>query len=83
MEEFAFRFIETLVGVGPEEVSLGLKEVSREALGAIAIVVGKRSTKAWNRDAIEGRDGNNLTPVLLGIGKDVREERSKHKVSGS
>lgn len=54
VEELALGFVETLVGVGPEEIALGLQKVGRQALGAVAVVIGQRPGEARGRDAIEG-----------------------------
>lgn len=41
MEELAFGLVGALVGVGTEEVSLGLEEVGRKSLGAVSVVVSE------------------------------------------
>ncbi len=41
VEELAFGLVDALVGVGTEEVALGLEQVGGEALGAVAVVVAE------------------------------------------
>jgi len=41
-----------LVGVGAEEVALGLEEVGGEAGGAVAVVVAEAGAECGNRDAV-------------------------------
>src|SRR5574344_769914 len=59
VEEFSARTVGTLIGMGAEEVTLGLKQVGREPLAAVAVVVFKCGEQS--------RSGN---AVLEGFGKD-------------
>ena len=80
MEHLAFGLVGALVGVGTEEVALGLKEVRREAGGAVAVVVAEAGAERGDGDAVEGGDTDDFTPVLLGRAQKVLEERIEHEV---
>ena len=66
VEELAALHIGALVGVGAEVVALGLEQVGRGALGAVAVVVRQRGAEGWRADAVLGREGDDLAPVGLG-----------------
>ncbi len=80
VEELAFGFVQALVGVGTEEVALGLEEVGGEAFGAVAVVVAEGGRERGNRDAVEGGDAHHFAPALLGLAEHVLEERVEHEV---
>ena len=67
VEELAFRLVQALVGVGTEEVALGLEEVGGEAFGAVAVVVAEGGGERRNRDAVEGGDAHHFAPALLDL----------------
>ena len=81
VEHLALWFVEALVGVGTEEVALGLQEVGREAGGAVAVVVAEAGAERWDGDAVEGGECDDFTPVLLGFGQQVLEEGGEHEVA--
>ncbi len=81
MEELAAWFVGALVGVGAEEVALGLQQVGGQHGAAIAVVVAERRTECRNGDAVDGGEGHDLTPVLLELVEQVLEERSEHEVA--
>ena len=80
MEHLAFGFVGALVGVGTEEVTLGLEEVGGEAGGAVAVVVAEGGAEGRDRDAVEGGDADDFTPVLLRLAEHVFEERIEHEI---
>ena len=57
VEGFAFGFVEGLVGVGAEEVALGLEEVGGEAGGAVAVVVADGGAEGGDGDAVGDTEG--------------------------
>ena len=64
MEGFAFGFVEALVGVGAEEVALGLEEVGGEAGGAVAVVVAEGGAEGGDGDAVGDGEGDGFAPML-------------------
>jgi hypothetical protein len=48
-----------LVGVGSEEVALGLEQVGGEAGGAVAVVVAEAGAEGGDGDAVQGGEGDN------------------------
>jgi hypothetical protein len=71
--------VEALVGVCAKVVALGLEEVGREALRAVAVIERQRSAKCGDWDAEEGCLRDNDAPRVLaaldGLGKEVVEEQ--------
>ncbi len=53
VKHLAFGLVEALVGVGAEEVALGLEEVRGEAGGAVAVVVAEAGAEGGHGDAVE------------------------------
>ena len=53
VEELAARLVDTLVGVSPEIVALGLEQVGGEPVAAITVVIGKRGAHGRQGDADE------------------------------
>ena len=80
MEELAFGLVRALVGVGTEEIALGLEEVGGEAFGAVAVVVAEGGAEGGDGDAVEGGDAHHFPPALLGLAEHVLEERVEHEV---
>lgn len=81
VEELAAWFVGALVGVGTEEVALGLQQIRRQHGAAVAVVVSERGTEGRNRDAVDGGECHDLTPVLLEFVEQVLEERCQHEVA--
>jgi hypothetical protein len=80
MEHHTFGFVGALVGVGSKEVALGLEEIRGEAGGAVAVVVAEAGAEGRDRDAVQRRDADYFTPVLLGLAEYVFEERIEHEI---
>ncbi len=80
MEEFAFGLVGALVGVGTEEVALGLEEVRWQAGSAVAIVVAEACAERGDGDAVQRGDADDFAPVLLGLAEHVLEEGIEHEV---
>lgn len=66
-------------GVGAEVVTLGLEEVGREVLGAVAVEEGQSGAEGGGGDTPESTLGNNVSPAGLGVvdglGEEVVEEQ--------
>ena len=62
MEEFAARFVGTLVGVRAEVVALGLQQVGGQAFGGVAVEEGNRGSHAGHRDAAFDGFGDDFAP---------------------
>ena len=63
VEKFASGFVNPLVGVGAEEVALGLEEVRGQDGAAEAVEEGEGGGKSGSRDAALGGDGNDVFNV--------------------
>jgi hypothetical protein len=57
--------IQTLIGMGPEIVSLGLEQIMGQALAAVSVVVIQSRTDGRYREADTGSGAHNLPPSLL------------------
>src|SRR5438132_12960133 len=60
------RFVDTLVSVRAEEIALGLQQVRGQTRRAIAVEVGERRGKRWDRDTIFNGRTNGTAPLVLG-----------------
>ena len=58
--------VETLVRMGPEIIALGLEQIGRETLGAVAVVVSQGGGKGRHRDAEVHCGGHHVAPGRLG-----------------
>jgi hypothetical protein len=45
-------FINTLVGMGAEEIPLRLQQIGRQTCGTIAVEIGQGSAKGWHGHAV-------------------------------
>ena len=67
-------------GVGTEVVTLGLKHVGGEVLGAVTVVEGQSGAEGRGGDTPEGTLGDNVAPSVLGSVDGVVEEVVEEKV---
>src|SRR5690606_41750227 len=65
VEELSTLLVDALVGVGAEVIALGLEQVGREAVGAVAVVVGQGAAERRHADAALGGERDDLAPVFL------------------
>src|SRR5713226_6703553 len=65
MEKLAARLVHTLVGVGAEEVPLGLQQIRRQARGAVSIVERKRGGEGRRGHAELNRRNQCSAPGIL------------------
>lgn len=80
VEELAFGLVQALIGVSTEEVALGLQQVGRQTLGAVAVVVAQGGGEGRSGDAVQGGEGHHFAPVLLGLAEHALEEGVEHQV---
>lgn len=66
--------------VGPKVVPLGLKQISREILGAVAVVEAQGGTECWSGNAPFGTTRNSVPPSFLRIVNGLVKEAVKEKV---
>ena len=66
--------------VGPKVVPLGLKQISREILGAVAVVEAQGGTECWSGDTPFGTTRNSVPPSFLRIVNGLVKEAVKEKV---
>ena len=64
VDELAGR-VGPLVGVGAEEIALGLDQVARQALAAVAVVVGQARAEGRRADAVGDRLVDHAPPGIL------------------
>src|SRR4051812_12973005 len=74
------RLIEPLIRVGTEVIALSLKQVGRQALAPIAIVVGEDSRKRRDGDSELCCRGHDMTPRVLDFRKCFGEVRGEQQV---
>lgn len=67
-------------GVGTEVVTLGLQQVGREVLGAVAVVEAEGSAEGRERDTPEGGLANNVSPAALSVVDGLVEEVVEQEV---
>jgi len=67
-------------GVGTEVVTLGLQQVGREVLGAVAVVEAEGSAEGRERDTPEGRLADNVSPAGLSVVDGLVEEVVEQEV---
>lgn len=67
-------------GVGTEVVTLGLQQVGRQVLGAVAVVEAEGSGESRQRNAPESRLADNVAPAALGVVNGLSEEIVEQKV---
>ena len=65
MKELAAWFVNTLVGVGAEEITLGLQKIGRQAFGAVTVKERERSGKGRSRDTEADGVNDAATPGRL------------------
>ena len=80
MEHLAARLVGALVGVGAEEIALGLQQVGGQHGTTITIVVTERGAECRHRDAGECGHRDHFAPVLLRGVENFLEERCEHQV---
>ena len=71
---------EDLEGVGAEEVALALEEVGRERLGPVAVKEREGGRMGRDREAPDGRLGDDPPPAGLGVGDGLGEELVEQEV---
>lgn len=67
-------------GVGTEVIALGLEEVGREFLGAVAIVEAEGSAESRGRDTPESTLADNVSPASLSVVDSLIEEVIEQQV---
>jgi hypothetical protein len=65
MEELAAGFIDSLVGMGPEEIALCLQQVSGKAFAAVAVIERERGGEGRGRHAEFNRLDSAAPPAAL------------------
>lgn len=80
MEELSGRFVEAFIGMGAEIIALGLEEISREAFGAVAIVVAECGAERGCSDAKLDGGLDRVAPVGLRLADDVAEVGIENQV---
>src|SRR5208283_1623281 len=66
VEELAPGAVDPLVGVSAEEIALGLQQVGRQSLAAIAVEIGQGGGHGRNGNAVVDRRGADPPPAFLG-----------------
>lgn len=74
MEKLPGRLVATLVGMGAEEIALGLKQVGGKTFAAIAVVIGEARSKGRNSNPVLHGCHHGMTPVGLRLRDDVGEK---------
>lgn len=74
-------FINALISMCTEIVTLCTDQVRRQNSGTVAIVIGNRSGEGRNRDTVLYRISNDITQRLLVIIGNLLEVRSQQQVS--
>src|SRR5579862_544582 len=80
MEELAARFIDSLVGVGAEEISLGLQQVRRKPGRAESVVERERRGESRRRHAGLNRPDDAAAPGGFVIVQNLAEEIGNQQI---
>lgn len=74
-------FINALISMCTEIVTLCPDQVRRQNSGTVAVVIGNRSSESRNRDTVQYRISNDITQRLLVVIGDLLEVRGQQQVS--
>ena len=80
MEELAARLVDTLIGVRAEEVTLGLQQIGRQALGTVAVIECQSCREGRRGNPISDAVNDGAAPGALILVQDAFEEIIKQKV---